>query len=71
MLKRIHTINGPIEIDSLGLFLPHEHLFTDLRGPAVPDYARAEPAEVVRVVEPFLADASAGRASPRWWNVPP
>ncbi|MEO8355718.1 MAG: esterase [Chloroflexota bacterium] len=59
MLKRIHTIHGPIEIGSLGLILPHEHLFTDLRGPGVAGYARAEPAEVVRVVEPFLAEASA------------
>lgn len=58
MAKRIHTIKGPIEIDSLGLILPHEHLFTDLRGPSVAAYARAEPAEVVQVVEPFLADAS-------------
>jgi len=59
MVKSIHTIRGPVEIDSLGLILPHEHLFTDLRGPAVPDYARAEPSEVVRVVGPYLAEASA------------
>ena len=59
MAKRIHTIKGPIEIDSLSLILPHEHLFTDLRGPRVPDYAQGEPSAVVRVVEPFLAEASA------------
>ena len=59
MAKSIHTIRGPVEIDSLGLILPHEHLFTDLRGPSVPDYARAEPSEVVKVVEPYLAEASA------------
>ena len=29
MAKRIHTLNGSVEIDSLGLILPHEHLFTD------------------------------------------
>jgi phosphotriesterase-related protein len=57
--KRIHTIKGPIEIDALGLVLPHEHLFTDLRGPHVPNYARGEPSAVVKVVEPFLAEASA------------
>jgi phosphotriesterase-related protein len=63
MVRRIHTIRGPIEIDSLGLILPHEHLFTDLRGPWVPDYAQAEPSEVVKVVEPYLAAASAAGAT--------
>ena len=59
MAKRIHTIKGPIEIDALDLILPHEHLFTDLRGPWIADYARGEPAAVVKVVEPYLAEASA------------
>jgi phosphotriesterase-related protein len=59
MAKSIHTIRGPVEIDALGLILPHEHLFTDLRGPSVPDYARAEPSEVVKVVKPYLAEAAA------------
>ena len=59
MVKSIHTVKGPIETRSLGLVLPHEHLFTDLRGPRVADYARGEPSEVVRVVEPYLAEASA------------
>ena len=58
MAKRIHTIKGPIEIDSLGLILPHEHLFTDMRGPRVADYARGEPSAVVKVVEPYLVEAS-------------
>ena len=52
MVKRIHTIKGPIEIDALHFILPHEHLFTDLRGPLVADYARGEPAAVIKVVEP-------------------
>ena len=59
MTKTIQTIKGPIRIDSLGLVLPHEHLFTDLRGPSVLDYARADPSEVVKVVEPYLSEASA------------
>jgi phosphotriesterase-related protein len=59
MAKRIHTIKGSVEIDSLGLILPHEHLFTDLRGPQVSGYAEGEPSLVVKVVEPFLAQASA------------
>ena len=59
MIKKIQTIKGSIEIDSLGLVLPHEHLFTDLRGPLVPGYAQAGPSEVVQVVGPFLAEAFA------------
>lgn len=63
LAKTIHTLNGPIEVDSLGLILPHEHLFTDLRGPSVPEYAQAEPSAVVRVVEPYLGEAAAAGAT--------
>ena len=59
MVKRIQTIKGPVEIGTLGFILPHEHLFTDLRGPRVPDYAQGEPSAVVKVVGPYLVDASA------------
>ena len=59
MTKRIQTIKGAVEIDSLGLFLPHEHLFTDLRGPHVADYAQGEASAVVKIVGPHLADAAA------------
>jgi phosphotriesterase-related protein len=58
MMKHIHTIQGPIESDSLSLILPHEHLFTDLRGPHVPAYAQGEPSTVIEVVEPYLAEAA-------------
>lgn len=61
--KTIQTIKGPVEIDSLGLILPHEHLFTDLRGPSVADYAQGEPSAVVQVVRPYLAEASAAGAT--------
>ena len=61
--KRIQTIKGPVNSDSLGLILPHEHLFTDLRGPSVADYARGEPSAVVQVVRPYLAEASAAGAT--------
>ena len=59
MAKRIQTLTGPVDGDSLGLILPHEHLFTDLRGPLIPGYAQAEPAAVVKVLEPYLDEASA------------
>ncbi len=59
MIKHLQTIKGPVEIDSLGLTLPHEHLFTDLRGPREAGYARAEPSDVIKVVGPFLTEAAA------------
>jgi phosphotriesterase-related protein len=59
MAKRIQTIKGPIAVDTLGLILPHEHLFTDLRGPHVPDYAQGDPSAVINVVEPYLTEAAA------------
>jgi phosphotriesterase-related protein len=59
MAKMLHTVNGPVAPATVGLILPHEHLFTDLRGPHVPDYAQGDPSAVVRVVQPFLAEASA------------
>jgi phosphotriesterase-related protein len=55
----MHTVTGAVEVDSLGLILPHEHLFTDLRGPRVEGYAQAEPDQILRVVEPYLAEAAA------------
>jgi phosphotriesterase-related protein len=68
MAKKIQSIKGPVEIDSLGLILPHEHLFTDLHGPAAQpasshqadaDDARAELSAVVKVVQPYLEEACA------------
>lgn len=58
MAKHIQTITGQVDIDTLGLILPHEHLFTDLRGPLVDGYAQAELEAVVDVVEPYLTDAA-------------
>ena len=55
----LQTVKGSIGVEALGLVLPHEHLFTDLRGPLAPDYALAEPEVVARVMEPFLAAAHA------------
>lgn len=52
--KSLHTLNGPVEVESLGLVLPHEHLFTDLRGPFDSQYAQADPSAVAEVVKPYL-----------------
>jgi phosphotriesterase-related protein len=63
MAKTLHTITGTIDTNSLGLILPHEHLFTDLRGPHIPEYAQAEVSDVLRVVGPYLAEAAAAGAT--------
>jgi phosphotriesterase-related protein len=53
--KWIQTVKGTVAAEALGLILPHEHLFTDLRGPLTPGYAQADPAAVAQVMEPYLA----------------
>ncbi len=51
------TTQGPIAAEGLGVILPHEHIFTDLRGPATRGYGQADAADVVRVMAPLLEDA--------------
>jgi phosphotriesterase-related protein len=63
MSKRIHSIKGPVDVNELGLILPHEHLFTDLRGPQAPEYAQAEPSAVVEILKPHLTEAAAAGAT--------
>jgi phosphotriesterase-related protein len=53
----IRTVRGDIQAESLGLVLPHEHLFTDLRGPLYPEYAQGNPETVVKVMQPYLEAA--------------
>ncbi len=50
----IRTVTGDVPVETLGLFLPHEHLFTDLRGPSTPGYAQGDPQQVANVVLPHL-----------------
>jgi len=52
--RSLLTVRGPVSEKDLGLILPHEHLFTDLRGPRVPDYAQEKPENVVRAMLPRL-----------------
>ena len=59
--KVVQTVKGPVLAEDLGFTLPHEHLFTDLRGPQILDYAQADSHEVAAVMLPFLEEAySAG-----------
>jgi phosphotriesterase-related protein len=53
-IKKIQTVTSKVNPEKLGITLPHEHLFTDLRGPQVPDYAMAAPEKVVSVMKPYM-----------------
>ncbi len=55
----IQTVKGSVPVAALGLFLPHEHLFTDLRGPLTPGYGQGDPERVAAVMRPYLEAAQA------------
>ncbi len=58
-MKLLHTTLGPKRADELGMILPHEHIFVDLRTPDQPGYGEAEAADVVRLMAPEVAAAAA------------
>lgn len=51
------TTLGPKSAAELGLILPHEHVFVDLRTWDQPGYAQAETAEVIALMAPELEKA--------------
>ncbi|MBN1641421.1 MAG: esterase [Anaerolineae bacterium] len=54
----LQTVLGPVDGERLGLILAHEHLCTDLRTPDQPGQGEADPDDVVRVMGPYLDEAS-------------
>jgi phosphotriesterase-related protein len=56
-MTRLITTLGPLTADKLGLILPHEHVFTDLRTSDQPGYAAADAADVVAVMAPQVERA--------------
>jgi phosphotriesterase-related protein len=53
-LKHLRTTLGPKSKSELGMILPHEHVFVDLRTPDQPGYAEAEIEDVVRLMAPEI-----------------
>ena len=53
-MKHLYTTLGPKRRDELGMILPHEHVFVDLRTPDQPGYAQADPDAVVRLMAPQI-----------------
>jgi phosphotriesterase-related protein len=58
-MAQVITTLGPKNADELGLILPHEHVFVDLRTWDQPGYAQAEAADVIKLMEPQIAQAQA------------
>ncbi len=58
-MTHLITTLGPLRADELGLILPHEHIFVDLRTPDQPGYAQAEAADVLGLMAPEIARARA------------
>ncbi|MHC2454691.1 phosphotriesterase-related protein [Rhizobium leguminosarum] len=53
-LKYLRTTLGPKSKSELGMILPHEHVFVDLRTPDQPGYAEADIDDVVRLMAPEI-----------------
>jgi phosphotriesterase-related protein len=53
-MAQLFTTLGPRSKDQLGMILPHEHVFVDLRTPDQPGYAQAEAADVVALMTPQI-----------------
>ena len=58
-MANLITTLGPKRADELGLILPHEHVFVDLRTWDQPGYAQAETADVIALIAPEIARAQA------------
>jgi phosphotriesterase-related protein len=53
-MKQLFTTLGPRSKAELGMILPHEHVFVDLRTPDQPGYAQADTAVVVALMAPQI-----------------
>jgi phosphotriesterase-related protein len=56
-VARITTTLGPMAADELGMVLPHEHVFVDLRTWDQPGYGEAVPADVIALMAPEIERA--------------
>ncbi|MGV8856566.1 MAG: phosphotriesterase family protein [Devosia sp.] len=52
--KQLFTTLGALRRDQLGMILPHEHVFVDLRTPDTPGYGLADTAAVVALMAPQI-----------------
>jgi len=53
-MAKLYTTHGALSADQVGMILPHEHIFVDLRTPDVAGQGEAEAADVVALMQPEL-----------------
>ena len=58
-MPQLVTTLGPKNAEELGMILPHEHVFVDLRTPDKPGYAQGNAADVIDLMGPEIARAQA------------
>jgi phosphotriesterase-related protein len=58
-MSKLITTLGPKSADQVGMILPHEHVFVDLRTWDQPGYAQADPADVIALMAPEIEKAKA------------
>lgn len=58
-MTHLITTLGPKTADALGMILPHEHVFVDLRTWDQPGYGQAEAEDVIRLMAPEIAKIQA------------
>ncbi|MBL8133787.1 MAG: esterase [Anaerolineae bacterium] len=58
-MVQLFTTLGPRSADDLGMILPHEHIFVDLRTPDAPGFAQADVQEVIALMVPEVERAQA------------
>jgi phosphotriesterase-related protein len=58
-MAQLITTLGPKNADEMGVILPHEHVFVDLRTWDQPGYAQAESADVIKLMAPEIVRAQA------------
>ena len=58
-MTHLVTTLGPKNADELGMILPHEHVFVDLRTWDQPGYGQADSADVIELMGPEIDKARA------------
>lgn len=53
-MRKLYTTLGEFEAGQLGMILPHEHVFVDLRTPDQPGYAQASVEDVLALMVPQI-----------------
>jgi phosphotriesterase-related protein len=56
-MAHLYTTLGPISAGDVGMILPHEHIFVDLRTWDAPGYAQADAADVIALMAPEVRRA--------------